>query len=152
MLADRLWVLRDEVLATADHGDRDATGAEIFDAIVRGLAARDDSTPGLDLTLHDAIARRVAWGDREDQVLADCEDVFTRLARAAGRALRDPGEEAIVLEVAAEVATQAARIVALAAAGRASRERAARLREELAQKSLREVMAQQLAALAKLSD
>jgi hypothetical protein len=147
---DRLHVLRDEVLATAEHGDREPPGAEIFDAIVRGILARDDTTPGLDLTFHDAIARRLAWGDSEAQIVADAEDIFTRLVTAARRSLTDPGEEAIVIEVAAEVVTATMRIVAVAAASRAARERAGRLREELAQKGLREILQQQRDVLARL--
>jgi len=147
---DRLLVLRDEVLAAAEHGDRELPGAEIFDAIVRGVLARDDTTPGLDLTLHDAIARRLAWGDSEAEIVADAEDIFKRLVSAARRSLTDPGEEAIVIEVAAEVVTATMRIVAVAAASRAARERAGRLREELAQKGLREILAQQREVLARL--
>lgn len=147
---DRLLVLRDEILATADHGGGDAPGAEIFDAVVRGLMVRDDTTPGLDLTLHDAIARRLAWGDSEAEIIDSAEDVFTRLVHAARRSLRDSGDEAVVIEVAAEVVTATARIVAVAAASRAARERAGRLREELAQKSLREILAQQREVLARL--
>jgi hypothetical protein len=147
---DRLLVLRDEILATADHGDGDAPGAEIFDAVVRGLLARDDTTPGLDLTLHDSIARRLAWGDSEAEIVDSAEDVFTRLALAARRSLRDSGDEAVVIEVAAEVVTATTRIVAIAAASRAARERAGRLREELAQKGLREILTQQREVLARL--
>src|SRR6185437_9392397 len=101
--------------------------------------------------LHDAIARRLAWGDSEDLVLDDCENVLHRLARAAERGLRDPAEEMLVLEVAAEVATQVARIVALSALGRASRDRAARSREELAQRRLRDALSDQRATLARLA-
>jgi hypothetical protein len=147
---DRLLVLRDEILATAEHADGDAPGAEIFDAVVRGLLARDDTTPGLDLTLHDSIARRLAWGDSEAEIVDSAEDVFTRLAIAARRSLRDSGDEALVIEVAAEVVTATTRIVAIAAASRAARERACRLREELAQKGLREILAQQREVLARL--
>ena len=52
-----------------------------------------------------------------------------------------------MLEVAAEVTTAVARIVALAAVGRAQRDRAARSREELAQKRLREALVEQRATL-----
>ena len=63
-LADRVLVLRDEVLAIADVGDTDPPGAEIFDAIVSTIAAREDTNPGLDMALHEAISRRLAWGER----------------------------------------------------------------------------------------
>jgi hypothetical protein len=147
---DHLLVLRDEILAAAERGDRDPPGAEIFDAIVRGVLARDDTTPGLDLTLHDAIARRLAWGDSEADIVADAEGLFSRLVAAARRSLTEAGEEALVIEVAAEVVTATMRIVAVAAASRAARERAGRLREELAQKGLREILAQQREVLARL--
>jgi hypothetical protein len=55
-----------------------------------------------------------------------------------------------VLEVAAEVASQAARIVAIGALGRASRDRSARTREELAQRRLRDALADQRATLTRL--
>jgi hypothetical protein len=149
-LADRVLVLRDEVLDVVERGDQDAPGADLFDAIVRAIAGYGETTPGIDLTLHDAIARRLAWGDTEEVVLADAERVFERLARAAARGLRDPAEEMLVLEVAAEVASQAARIVAISALGRASRDRSARTREELAQRRLRDALSDQRATLTRL--
>lgn len=149
-LADRLMVLRDEVLATAEHGDREPPGAEVFDAIVRALVVYGETSPGLDHTLHDAIARRLAWGDREETVLADAEEVCTRLVAAARRSLRDPMEEMLVDEHATEVACAAARMVAQAAMGRAGRERAARLREELAQRRLKDALRRQEQELARL--
>lgn len=148
-LADRVMVLRDEVLDVVERGD-DAPGADVFDAIVRALAAYGESSAGIDLTLHDAIARRIAWGDSEEIVLADVDAVFHRLARAAERALREPAEEMLVLEVAAEVATQVARIVAIGAVARAQRDRAARTREEMAQRRLRDALADQTSTLARL--
>jgi hypothetical protein len=149
-LADRLTILRDEVLATAEVGDRDPPGAEVFEAVVRGVATFGETNPGLDLTLHDAIARRLAWGDSEAQVLADASAVCERLLAAAPRALRDPVEGMLVVEIASEVSCAAARIVALAAIGRAGRERAARLREELAQRRLREALSRQKEELARV--
>jgi hypothetical protein len=149
-LGDRLAVLRDEVLDIVAGGSEDAPAVLIFDAVVRALGAGADTSGGLDLTLHDAVARRLAWGDTEETILSDAELVFARLARAAQRALRDPGEEMIVLETAAEVVASAARIVALAAVGRAGRDRAAALREELAQRRLKEALTEQERNLARL--
>ena len=102
--------------------------------------------------MHDAVARRLAWGDTEETILSDAELVFARLARAVQRALRDPDEEMLVLETAAEVVGSAARIVALAAVGRAGRDRAAALREELAQRRLTEALAEQQRSLARLEE
>jgi hypothetical protein len=149
-VADRVLVLRDEVLDIAERGDRDQPGSDVFDAIVRALAAYGETAPGIDLTLHDAIARRLAWGDTEEVVLADADHVFHRLAHAAGRSLREAAEEMLILEVAAEVTTQVARIVALAAIGRSQRDRTARTREELAQRRLRDALVDQNATLTRL--
>lgn len=148
-LSDRVGVLRDEVLDTAEQGDRDPPGAEVFEALVRALAVTD-SGAGIDLTLRDAIARRLAWGDTEEVVLGDAAAVFTRLMHSAGRAFRDPDERLAVTEVAGEVMCTVARIVALAAVNRAARDRAARTREELAQRRLRDALGEQKATLARL--
>ncbi|HEY4059285.1 MAG TPA: hypothetical protein VGM39_21860 [Kofleriaceae bacterium] len=145
-------VLRDEVLDTVEHGDRDPPGAEVFDAILRALNAGGESVPGLDLTLHDAIARRLAWGDREDVVLQDAEVVFDRLMLAVERAFRDLDDQMVVVESATLVAVTVARVVSRAAVDRASHERAARLREEMAQGKLREVLERQKATIARLED
>ncbi len=149
-IADRVLVLRDEVLATADVGDRDPPGAEIFDAIVRALVVLGETNPGLDHTLHDAISRRLAWGDTEDVVLTDTEMIYDRLATAARRSFADPTDEMMVIEIGAEVTCAAARMVALAALGRAGRERAARMREELAQRRLRDALERQAQELERL--
>lgn len=148
-LADRIGVLRDEVLATAERGDRDPPGAEVFDALIRHLAVTD-SGAGIDLTLHDAVARRLAWGDSEEVVLGDAGEVFQRLMVALARAIRDPDEQMAVTEAAGDVLTSVSRIVALGAVGRAARDRAARTREELAQRRLRDALAEQQETLARL--
>ncbi|MBE7453959.1 MAG: hypothetical protein HS111_35470 [Kofleriaceae bacterium] len=149
-LVDRVQVLRDEVLDIVAGGSEDAPAVAIFDAVVRALAVGVDTAGGLDLTLHDAVARRLAWGDSEESILSDAELVFARLARAAQRALRDPDEEMLVLETAALVVGGAARIVALAAVARSGRDRAAALREDLAQRRLKEALAEQQRTLARL--
>ena len=149
-LVDAVNVLRDEVLETQEHGDRDPPGAEFFEAVLRALAVGGDSVPGLDLTLHDAVSRRLAWGDREEVVLADAEMVFDRLIVAVGRAFRDPADQMVVFEAATLVAVTVARVVSMAAVARASRDRAARLREEMAQRQLKEVLEKQKANIARL--
>ncbi len=151
-LVDAIRVLRDEVLDTVLHGDRDPPGAEVFDAVVRALAVGGDSVPGLDLALHDAVARRLAWGAGEEVVLADAEAVFDRLLVAALRALRDPADQMVVIEAAALVAVTVSRVVALAATARAARERAARLREEMTQRQLQEALDKQRATIAQLEE
>lgn len=142
-LADRVMVLRDEVLSVADHGEAEPPGAEIFDAIVRAIVARDETSPGLDMALHDTVSRRLAWGEREDVVLADADAVCQRLLTACKRAFRNPEEEILVVNIATEVVCTAARVVAMASVGRAGRERAACLREELTQRQLRQALGRQ---------
>jgi hypothetical protein len=151
-LLEGVRVLRDEVLETVQHGDREPPGAEVFDAVVRSLAVGGESVPGLDLALHDAVARRLAWGDGEEVVLADAEAVFDRLLAAVERAFRDPADQMVVVEAATLVAVTVSRVVALAAVARASRERAARLREEMAQRQLQEALQKQNATIALLED
>ena len=151
-LAEAVRVLRDEVLDTVVHGDREPPGAEVFDAVLRAVAIGGDTIPGLDLALHDAVARRLAWGDGEEVVLADAEAVFDRLMIAVERAFRDPVDQMVAIEAATLVAVTVARVVALAAAARASRERTARLREEIAQRQLEEALQKQQATIALLED
>ena len=149
-LAESVKVLRDEVLDTVEHGDRDPPGTEVFDALLRALSIGGGAGPGLDLQLHDSVTRRLAWGDSEEVVLADAEMVFDRLMIAVERALRDPADRMVVVEAATQVAVTVARVVSLAAVGRASRDRAARLREELAQRQLRDVLEKQRSSIVRL--
>ncbi len=149
-MAAAVQVLRDEVLDTVEHGDPYPPGAEVFDALLRTLSVGGGSVPGLDLALHDSVSRRLAWGDSEEVVLQDAEVVFDRLLVAVDRALRDPADQMVVIEAATQVAVTVARVVALAAVSRCSRDRADRLREEMAQRQLREVLEKQKASIAKL--
>ena len=144
-LAEAVRVLRDEVLDTAEHGDRDPPGSEVFEAVIRALqlGVAGESVPGLDLALHDAVSRRLAWGDGEEVVLSDSELVFDRLMVAVERALRDPADRMVVIEAVTQVATTVARVVSLAAVARAGRDRSARLREEISQRQLRDVLERQ---------
>ena len=148
---ERVRVLRDEVLATAEHGDHDAPGAEVFEALVRALQIGGDSlASGLDLGLHDAVTRRLAWGDSEEVLLADAEMVFDRIMTATERAFREPADRMVIIEAATQVAVTVARVVSLAAVQRAARDRAARLREEMAQRQLKDVIGKQRASLVRL--
>jgi hypothetical protein len=146
-MTEAVRVLRDEVLDTAVHGDREPPGAEVFDALLRALSIGGESVPGLDLTLHDAVARRLAWGDSEESVLADAERVYDRLLTAIDRAFRDPADQMVVIEAATQVAVTVSRVVALAAVARAGRDRATRMREEQSQRQLKEVLDKQKAAI-----
>jgi len=149
-MAAAVSVLRDEVLDTVEQGDRDPPGTEVFDALVRTLSIGGESVPGLDLNLHDAVARRLAWGDSEEVVLQDAEVVFDRLLVAVDRAFRDPADQMVVIEAATQVAVTVARVVSLAAVSRATRDRADRLREEMTQRQLKEVLEKQKANIARL--
>jgi hypothetical protein len=148
-LVEAVSVLRDEVLDTVEHGDREPPGTEVFDALLRALAIGGESIPGLDVTLQDSVSRRLAWGDSEEAVLADAERVYDRLMTAVDRALRDPADRLVVIEAASQVSVTVARVVSMAAVGRASRDRAARLREEMAQRQLKDVLEKQHAAIAR---
>jgi len=149
-LVEAVKVLRDEVLDTVEHGDREPPGAEVFDAILSALQIGGESIPGLDLNLHDAVARRLAWGDSEESVLADAESVFDRLIIASERSLPDPPDRMVVVEAATQVAVTVARVVSLAAVARATRDRAARLREEMAQKQLEAVLEKQRSSIVRM--
>jgi len=149
-LVEAVSVLRDEVLDTAEHGDRDPPGAEVFDAIVNALMIGGESIPGLDLALHDSVARRLAWGDSEAVVLSDAEVVFDRLMIAVERALGDPPDRMVIIEAATQIAVTVARVVSLAAVARAARDRAARLREEMAQKQLQVVLDKQRSSIVRM--
>jgi hypothetical protein len=149
-LTEAVRVLRDEVLDTVQHGDREPPGAEVFDALLRALSIGGESVPGLDLTLHDAVARRLAWGDSEEAVLGDAELVFDRLMISVERAFRDPEDQMVVIEAATQVAITVARVIAIAAVARAGRDRAARMREDQAQRQLKEVLEKQKATIQRL--
>lgn len=150
-LAQAVSVLRDEVLDTVEKGDRDPPGAEVFDAIVRAVSiGAGDSLTGIDLGLHDAVARRLAWGDTEEAVLADADAVYGRFRAATERALRDPADRLVVIEAAAQVAVTCARVVSLTAVARAARDRASRLREEMAQRQLKIVFEKQRESIQRL--
>ena len=151
-LTEAVAVLRDEVLDTVEHGDREPPGSEVFDAVLRALTVGGESVPGLDTALHDAVSRRLAWGDNEEVVLADAEMVFDRLLNADERAFRAPEDQMVVVEAATLVAVTVARVVSLAAVARASRDRAARLREEMSQRQLKEVLEKQKANIALLEE
>jgi hypothetical protein len=149
-LIEAVRTLRDEVLDTVQHGDREPPGSEVFEALLRALSIGGDSGPGLDLALHDAVARRLAWGDSEESVLSDAELIFDRLMVAADRALRAPDDQMVVIEAATRVAVTVSRVVALAAVAGAGRDRAARMREEMLQRQLKEVLEKQKATIQRL--
>lgn len=148
-LAERVGVLRDEVLDTAGLHDREPAGAEVFEAVLRLLESGSHNTLK-DGALHDAISRRLAWGQPEQAVLADIDAVCKRMLSAAQRAFREPVDQIAVTKATADVGAAAARVVAMAALGRAGRERAAQLREDLAQNRLKQALDRQREELVRL--
>jgi hypothetical protein len=148
-MVDAVRVLRDEVLDTVEHGDRDPPGAEVFDALLRTLASEGNTASGYEV-LGEDIARRLAWGDTEERVLADAERVFDRVVTAIERAVRDPVGRMVVLDAVALIASTVARVVSLSTVARASRDRAAKLREEMTQRQLEEVLHKQKQTILRL--
>jgi hypothetical protein len=152
-LADRVAMLRDEVLATQRAADREPVDAAVFDTIVRYLAVGvHGQSPAGDQTMHEAISRRLAWGDSERTLLSDLDLVYRRILEAVKRSFQDAEQEIAVIQVATEVACAASRMVAMAALGRAGRERAAHMREELTKGRLRQALARQQEELARLRE
>jgi hypothetical protein len=149
-LAERVLVLRDEVLDTARVGDEEPPGVELFEAILRWLESASPSDD--DAALHDAIARRLAWGEAESKLLTDYERTCKRLVEAAERSLRQSDEAAVVITAAAEVGCAAAKMVALAAVNRAERERAGQVREEQAQARLQRALERQREEIRRLEE
>lgn len=146
-LVERVAVLRDEVLDIAGVGASDAC-AEIFEAVLAALTLGTDSIAGIDVTVQDVVARRLAWGDPEAQLLADAEWLFDRLLIAAERAFRDYDDQMVVVEAATQVAVMVSRALARHAVERAARDRASRLREEMAQRQLQDAVDKQAQRLA----
>ena len=149
-LADRVSVLRDEVLDTVERGDRDPPGAEVFAAVRRSLGQGSLDQEALVASLEDDIARRLAWGDLPTTILTDAEHVFDRLITASERAFGNPSDRIAVVIVVTRIAGLVAQILAQAAVALASRDRGTRLREELAQRQLRDAIAQQRERIARL--
>lgn len=134
-LVERLAVLRDEVLDVAGVGASDAC-AEMFEAVLSALTLGSESIAGIDVTVQDVVERRLAWGDPEAQLLADAEWLFDRLLIASERAFRDHDDQMVVIEATTQVAVMISRALARHAVARASRDRASRIREEMAQRQL----------------
>lgn len=146
-LVERLAVLRDEVLDAAGGGANDSA-SELFEAVLSALTLGSESVAGIDVTVQDAVARRLAWGDSEAQLLSDCEWVFDRLMVAVERGFRDADDRMVVIEAATQVAVMVSSAIAMHAVARAARDRATRLREEMAQRQLRDAVEKQVQRLA----
>jgi hypothetical protein len=146
-LVERVAVLRDEVLDAAGGGASDSC-SELFEAVLSALTLGSESIAGIEVTVQDAVARRLAWGDPENQLLSDCEWVFDRLMVAVERGFRDADDRMVVIEAMTQVAVMVSSAIALHAVARAARDRATRLREEMAQRQLRDAVEKQVQRLA----
>jgi hypothetical protein len=142
-LVEQLAVLRDEVLDAASGAVSDSC-AELFEAVLSALTLGSESVAGIEVTVQDAVARRLAWGDPEAQLLSDAEWVFDRLMVAVDRGFREAEDRMVVIEAATQVAVMVARAIALHAVARAARDRATRVREEMAQRQLRDAVEKQV--------
>ena len=138
-LRERIEVLRDEALNTAEFGP-DAPGSEIFDAIVGRMDVRSETDAGLDMTLADSIRRRLAWGEDPTTVIVDCDSICKRLIGAAQRSFPDPEEATQVIQVVTGVACSVARLISRLAVQRASQERGLQRRELMVQRQLRSAL------------
>ena len=145
-LVERLAVLRDEVLDAAGAGASDSC-SELFEAVLSALTLGSESVAGIEVTVQDAVARRLAWGDPEGQLLADAEWVFDRLMVAVERGFRVADDRMAVIEAMTQVAVMVSRAIALNAVARSAKDRASRLREEMAQRQLRDAVEKQLQRL-----
>lgn len=141
-LSECLEVLRDEALNTSEYG-ADAAGTELFDAIVGRVARLHETDPGLDMSLRDALNRRLAWGESSSTIIVDCDNVAKRLLAAVHRSFRDPEDAAKVVVVIAEVSCAAAHHLTRNAVQRASKERALQRREMMVQRQLAAALGQQ---------
>ncbi len=141
-LGEQLEVLRDEALNSAELSG-DAGGEEVFDAIVSRVVRMNETDPGLDMALRDALNRRLAWGESLSLVIADCDSVCRRLLVAVQRSLPDPEDASRIAAIIAEVSCDAARHLARNAVERASKERALQRREMMVQRQLETALNQQ---------
>lgn len=142
-LVERLAMLRDEVLDAAGGGASDSC-SELFEAVLSALTLGSESIAGIEVTVQDAVARRLAWGDPEPQLLSDAEWVFDRVMVAVDRGIHEADDRMVIVEAATQVAVMVARAIAMHAVARAARERASRLREEMAQRQLRDAVEKQV--------
>jgi hypothetical protein len=149
-IVERITVLRDEVLDTATQGQDDVPGQVVFDAILRRLEGKGGPA-ATDATLKEQLSRQLAWGGAQAAVLAETDLVCRRLFAAVKRSFPSPEEASQILSVASEVSSAAARFVSLASVSRAQIERAAQLREEMAQERLKKALAGQQQELRRLT-
>ncbi len=145
-LSERFEVLRDEALNTAEYGE-ESPGREIFDAISRRLSKLEvvdsDDEMEIDLSLHDALSRRLAWGEDPSAVLMDCQEVSQRILEAVRRSFSSADEAITIFAIVTVVSCAASRHLARVTVERASKEKAAVRRELMAQRQLSSVLEHQ---------
>lgn len=141
-LGDRFSVLRDEALQCTEYGES-APGSEVFEAILATLVHLGETEPGFDLSLQDALSRRMAWGENPAAIAVDCDAVCQRLLDAVPRSFPDPSETMMVIDIITEVTCAASRHIARLAVQQASKERALERREMMVQRQLAGALSQQ---------
>lgn len=141
-LSERFSVLRDEALNCAELGD-DAPGGEVFEAILACLSHLGEADGGLDLSLQDAISRRLAWGENASAVALDNDSVCQRLLAAIPRSFPEASDATQVVAITVQVACTASRHIARLAVQQASKERALERREMMVQRQIAAAISQQ---------
>lgn len=149
-LSERFEVLRDEALNTSEHGE-EAPGREIFDAISYRIDNLQESERAdemdIDLSLHDALSRRLAWGEDPTTVLLDCQEVSQRVLDAVRRSFSISEEAIAIIAIVTVVSCAASRHLARLSVERASKEKGKLRREMMAQRQLKAVLEEQETAL-----
>jgi hypothetical protein len=138
-LVERVAKLRDAVL----DGDGAASSegcAELFEAVLSALTLGSESVAGIEVAAQDVVARRLAWGDSEARLLEDMGWLFDRVLAVVADGVGDDDEQMVVIEAVTQVSSMVSRAIALSALARAARDRAARVREQMAQRQLRDAV------------
>lgn len=148
-LAERLAALRDATVG-GPVDEREPPGVELFDAVLALVARRGRASDELDASLHEALARRLAWGEGERAILADARAVAEKLLDGGRRSCHGVDEELEVASAVAEAGAALGRVVTLAALARVASDKAGHLREELAQERLTAALERQRVELAEL--
>lgn len=138
-LARQLQVLRDEALNCSELGE-DAPGGEIFDTIVHRVEGQRDE---IDLSLHEALSRRIAWGENEGTIIADSDAICRRLIAAIHRSFSQPEDVSMLIAIVTDVSCAACRHIAITAAQRTGRQRARQRRESMVHGQLKTAIEQQ---------
>ncbi len=116
--------------------------AEIFDAVVRALQLITEPAE-IDYRLQEEIARRLARGEQEKDVLLGAKRAGDAMAALVQRNISEVADQQLVVTVMSDVICDVSRMIAMASVSRSRRERAATAREEMAEKRLKDAAKQQ---------